>query len=112
MSSFNVLRELLGRVGESRGKPVLLATAEINLWPIVDVQALQSEKVLTRASPAKTAVCPGCEETCVMPIHTSLSGERGARSFIACDRRSDIARVAVPVDYLEHWQVTGASVAA
>jgi hypothetical protein len=56
------------------------------------VAAMKSQKLLAKARPAVSVVCPGCEQECVMPVHTLPAGPRGPASFIFCDKRSDIQR--------------------
>lgn len=106
------LIELLGRVGASRGATVLINDAELNLWPSTAVAAMKSQKLLAKARPASSAICPGCERDCVMPVHVlPAGGNRPARAFIACDKRDDVSRVAVDFGRLEQWQTTGELIA-
>ena len=107
-----VLTELLDRIAESQGAPVLISADELADWPAEAVAALQSQGVITRARPAASAVCPGCERECVMPVYTPLGAAQASGAFIVCDKRSDINRVSVPLDRLEQWQVSGDSIAA
>lgn len=106
-----VLIELLDRIAASHGAPVLIGADELADWPAEAVTALQSQGVITRARPAVSAVCPGCERECVMPVYTLTGAGHVAGAFIVCDKRSDINRVPVPVDRLEQWQVSGESIA-
>ena len=46
-----------------------------------------------------------------MPVHTLPHEKRGLASFIVCDKRDDINRVAVPISRLEQWQASATSVA-
>lgn len=65
-----------------------------------------------RQSPAGEQCClPGCEEECVMPVHTLPAASRSATSFIVCDKRSDINRVAVSPEGLRLWQCDANGVA-
>jgi hypothetical protein len=68
------------------------------------VAAMKSQKLLARARPASSVVCPGCERECVMPVHTLPAGPRGPASFIVCDKRDDINRVSVSADRLMQWR--------
>ncbi|AOV18741.1 hypothetical protein BJI67_15985 (plasmid) [Acidihalobacter aeolianus] len=105
-----VLAELLDRVAAQQGNAVLLNADELAQWPAETVATLKAQKVITRARPAVSAVCPGCERECVMPVHTLAdAGRTGA--FIVCDKRSDISRVPVPDAQLEQWQASGDSIA-
>jgi hypothetical protein len=111
MTPPDAVLELLARVGASKGAAVLVSEEELSHWPAVAVQAMKLQKLLVKASPASSTVCPGCEQECVMPVHTLSAGSRGLSSFIVCDKRDDINRVAVPIHQLEHWQTTGSSIA-
>ena len=64
-------------------------------------KAMKSHKLLVKASPATTVVCPGCEQECTMPVHTVSAGTGEAASFIVCDKRNDINRVAVSARRLD-----------
>jgi len=99
------LIELLGRVGASQGAAVLVNDDELSLWPSAAVAAMKTQRLLTKARPASSAICPGCERDCVMPVHVlSAEGKRPARAFIACDKRGDTSRVPVPLTSLTQWQ--------
>ena len=98
------LIELLGRVGAGQGAAVLVSDAELSQWPNAAVAALKSQGLLAKARPASSAICPGCERECVMPVHTPPTTTRGPASFIVCDKRSDINRVAVPTAMLTQWR--------
>ncbi len=107
-----VLVELLDRIGAHRGAAVVISAQELGAWPGAAVAAMQSQGLLTRGRPATSAVCPGCERECVMPVHVLIDTARGPEAFIVCDKRSDINRVPVPVARLEQWQASGDSVAS
>jgi len=111
MTPLDAMLELLARVGASKGAGVLVNEAELSQWPADAVKAMKSQKVLLKASPATSAVCPGCEEECAMPVHALPHKIRGPEAFIVCDKRNDINRVAVPLNRLEQWQATGDSIA-
>jgi len=101
------LIELLERVGAGRGKAVLISEHELGQWASAAVSAMKTLGLLTKASPASSAVCPGCERECVMSVHTLPSKSRSDLvSFIVCDKRTDINRVTVPVARLEQWRCT------
>jgi len=105
-----VLTELLDRVAASPGAPTLISADELACWPAEAVAAMQAQGLISRARPAASTVCPGCERECVMPVIPPGLGH-AAGAFIVCDKRSDINRVAVPLDRLEQWQASGDSVA-
>ena len=106
------LVELLGRVGARRGAAVTVSDHELSEWPSAAVATMKSHGLLTKTRPATSAVCPGCERECVMPVHILPDGARGPEAFAICDKRSDINRVTVPVSRLEQWQASGDSIAA
>lgn len=106
------LVELLERVGARHGAGVAVSNHELREWPSATVEAMKSQGLLTKARPATSAVCPGCERECVMPAHVLTDKAREPTAFIVCDKRSDINRVSVPVSQLEQWQASGDSIAA
>ncbi len=105
------LIELLARVGAAQGAAVLVSEEELSQWPAVVVAAMKSQKLIAQARPAASAICPGCERECVMPVHTPPTATGSPASFIVCDKRSDINRVAVPTNRLMQWQATCALIA-
>ncbi|MDX9974714.1 MAG: hypothetical protein RBU21_17140, partial [FCB group bacterium] len=108
-----VLVELLDRIGAHHGGAVIVTAQELSTWPGAAVGAIKSQGLLTKARPATSAVCAGCERECVMPVHVLTdTAPRGPEAFIVCDKRSDINRVPVPVARLEQWQASGDSVAS
>ena len=104
MTTEAALIELLGRVGARLGESVTVSTEELNQWPAAAVSALKSQGLLLKARPVKSVVCPGCEQECSMPVHTVTRANAAAASFVVCDKRSDINRVAVPAARLALWR--------
>lgn len=104
MSPLDALLELLARVEASHGGAILVSEEELRGWPAEAVRHLKSQKLLTRASPAVSVVCPGCEQECAMPVHTVSAAAGKAASFVVCDKRDDINRVAVPSERLKQWR--------
>ncbi|HCC55385.1 MAG TPA: hypothetical protein DEQ20_10770 [Desulfobulbaceae bacterium] len=98
------LIELLGRLGANQGVAVLVNDDELRQWPSAAVKAMKSQKLIAKARPAPSALCPGCESECVMPVHTQPASTGAPVSFIVCDKRSDINRVPVPIERLTQWQ--------
>ena len=98
------LIELLERVGAEQGAAVLIADDELSQWPSAAVAAMKSQRVIAKARAASSAICPGCERECVMPVHTPPTTTRNPASFIVCDKRSDINRVPVATKRLTQWQ--------
>jgi len=103
------LRELLARLAASRGTAVYVNQSELAEWPPDLVGELKRQQILAPASPATSAVCPGCERACAMPVDVvpADDGGCGVAAFIVCDRRNDINRVEVPIRAVERWRATG-----
>jgi hypothetical protein len=104
MTPQDALIELLGRVGANQGAAVLVNDEELRQWPDAAVKAMKSQKLIVKASPASSAICPGCERECVMPVHTLPDTAGTQASFIVCDKRNDINRVTVPAEGLKQWK--------
>jgi hypothetical protein len=112
MTPKEILIELLDRMGAAHGGAVTVSDEELRQWPSAAVRAMKSQKLLTRAKPEASAVCPGCEEECIMPVHTlPATSSRGPASFIVCDKRNDINRVAVSTEKLTRWRCNADAVA-
>ena len=111
MTPLDALPELLERVGASRDAAALVSEDELSRWPAEAVRELKAKKLLVRASAAVSVVCPGCEQECVMPVHTPHAGAGAAASFVVCDKRDDINRVAVSAERLRQWRASAASIA-
>ena len=112
MTPLEALLELLDRVGASRDAAALVSVEELSRWPADAVRELKAKKLLQRASPAISVVCPGCEQECVMPVHTPHALAGVAASFVVCDKRDDINRVAVSVERLRQWRCCAETVGA
>lgn len=111
MTPLAALIELLGRVGASQGAAVLVNDDELSLWPSAAVAAMKTQRLLTKARPASSAMCPGCERDCVMPVHVlPAEGNRPTSAFVVCDKRSNINRVAIPLTKLTQWQCSADAV--
>lgn len=104
MTPLDALLELLARVGASRDAAALVSEEELSEWPTEAVREFKSKKLLVKASPATSVVCSGCEQECVMPVHTLIHETRGPASFIVCDKRDDINRVPVTAERLKQWR--------
>lgn len=112
MTPQDALIELLARVGAGNGAAVFVSAEELSQWPAVAVAAMKSQKLLVKARPAVSVVCPGCERECVMPVHMVPAGPRGPASFVVCDKRSDINRVLVSALRLTQWRCDAEAVCA
>jgi hypothetical protein len=72
MTPLDALLELLARLEASGGAAALLNEDELSHWPAEAVRELKSQRLLVKASPAASVVCPGCEQECAMPVHTLM----------------------------------------
>jgi hypothetical protein len=106
----DALIELLDCVGANQGAAVLVNDDELRQWPSEAVKAMQSQRLVAKARPAASASCPGCEDQCVMPVHTVPAAAGSAVSFIVCDKRDDTNRVPVSAGQLIQWQCNAALV--
>lgn len=111
MTPEDAVIELLDRVATLQGAAALISADELAQWPGEAVAVMKAQKLITWARPATSAVCPGCEEECVMPVHTIPVPSGEPALFILCDKRDDISRVPVPVAHLQQWQASGDSIA-
>jgi hypothetical protein len=111
MTPLDALVEVLERVGAGHGA-ALVSEEELSRWPAEAVRGLKAHKLLVKASPASTVVCPGCEQECTMPVHSVSVGTGKAASFIVCDKRDDINRVAVSSERLRQWRCGAEAVGA
>lgn len=105
------LRELLERVAVGEGAAAFISDDELSRWPDAAVAEMKTQRLLAKARPATSTVCPGCERECTMPVHVLSDGLRTPAAFVVCDKRDDINRVNVPVGQLEQWHTTGELIA-
>lgn len=106
MTPREALIELLERLGASQGAGVLVNGEELAQWPPEAIKAMKAQKIIKKARRGVSAVCPGCEETCVMPVEVLPATDGAPSSFIVCDKRNDINRVPVSLEQLAQWLCT------
>lgn len=104
------LAELLARVGAARGAAVLVSEAELSRWPAPAVAAMKAQRLIAKARPASSTVCPGCEQECVMPVHVLADSGREPVAFVVCDKRGDMNRVEISSSQLSQWQCSAEAV--
>src|SRR5687767_527848 len=104
MTPEETLINLLHRLAAVSDTVVLVANDELQLGPSEAVAALKSQGLLTKAESARSTICPGCEQQCVMPVETQRSEFRDPSSFIVCDKRGDINRVPLSPERLVQWR--------
>ncbi len=108
LTAAEALDELLARLGAAPGAVLSFSADELMHWPADAVAALKAHAVLRPGKPADTAVCPGCERACVMPVQQRQRAGVAAgasAAFVVCDRRDDIGRVPLAPALLERWRV-------
>jgi hypothetical protein len=54
----------------------------------IEVAAMKFQNLVTKASPAKSTQCSGCERGCMMPVEFINDRENQLNTFIICDKRS------------------------
>jgi hypothetical protein len=111
MTPQEALRELLARVSAGRGAVVYVSEEELNGWPVEAARVFKRHKLLVKSGPASSAVCPGCEQECVMSVHVRVPETGKPQVFVFCDKRSDISLVPVPSSRMEQWQSSGLAIA-
>lgn len=104
MTALEAVIDLLERVGTCQGATVLLNEKDLREWPTEAVTAMKAQRLLVKARPATSAVCPGCECDCVMPVQTLTTATGTPVFFIVCDKRNDTNRVSVSADTLPQWK--------
>jgi hypothetical protein len=109
MTPTGALFELLARVGAADA--VVVTALELSGWPSDAVAAMKSQKLINKTAPADTAVCPGCEQECTMPIEAVPASSGVPTYFVVCDKRDDTNRVMISPDHLAQWRATTGSVA-
>jgi hypothetical protein len=110
MTPETALIELLGRVGARLGESVTVSMEELSQWPTETVAAMKAQGLLLKARPAKSVVCPGCEQDCSMTVQTLTRANAPASSFVVCDKRDDINRVPIPGALLALWRCNAQAV--
>lgn len=103
MNLADVLPAVLDRLAAAAGEVALFSERELTEWPAAALARLKAEGLLVKGPPADTLTCPGCEEDCTIPVETDTTPGGTLRAFVVCDKRDDVARVAITRDLLEQW---------
>lgn len=112
MTPHAALSDLLARLAAQDSCAVHLGRDDFAQWPSEFVAAAKSARLLERARPASSSVCPGCERQCAMPVHVIPTTDgRPVRAFISCDKPEDMGRVTVKLSDLARWRITDQSLA-
>lgn len=107
----DALAALLGRVAAAGGAAAMFPERELADWSPAAIAALKATGLLVKGPPADVVSCPGCEEMCAMPVEVATTASGKLRAFVVCDRRDDVARVAIASDLLEQWSCSPERVA-
>jgi hypothetical protein len=110
MTPEQVFADLMARVGAHPDSVVLVNEQDLADWPPDVVAALRAQGLLRKARDAASAVCPGCEQQCIMPVNTVKDETSRRGSFVVCDKRSDINRVPIPPEQLRQWRTDAEAV--
>lgn len=103
MNQADVLPTVLDRLSAAAGEVALFSERELAEWPAAALARLKAEGLLVKGTPADTVTCPGCEEDCTMSVEIVTTANGALRAFVVCDKRDDVARVAIARDLLEQW---------
>ena len=109
MTPVGALVELLARVGA--GGDIFITEYELSQWPPGAGSAVKAQRLITKAPPATTAICPGCEQDCTMPVETIPAPSGAPALFVVCAKRRDTNRVPIFPDHLIQWQTSKITVA-
>jgi hypothetical protein len=79
---------------------------EVAEWPRGACDFFVHHRMLCPTTPAQLVECDGCEDRCFMPVSNApIDAPRTPGSFIICNQRDDIGRVAIEPDRLKRWKV-------
>lgn len=107
MSSPDVLRALVDRLGDAGDGAALFLSDEVADWQPGAHDALINSGLLARASPATDVICDGCEARCMRSVFFGApASESGQRAFVVCGVRDDTGIVETDPKRLARWQVT------
>lgn len=110
MTLDDVLRELIGCLGAR--DDCVVGWEQVRRWPKGAIDIFQKAGWLKTTARAETVECPGCEENCFMPVQFSPAPPgQTAAAFVACETRSEMGKVDVPLARLQQWQLTQAQMA-
>jgi len=86
---------------------------EVAGWPEGSLDFFARQRLLSPTTPARLAVCDGCEEGCFMPVGVPpADAPLSTAPFIICNQRDDIGRVRVDPNRLKRWRVEPGILAA
>jgi hypothetical protein len=110
MTLDDVLQDLIQHLEINRN--ITITFEQVRQWPKDAVFIFQQAGWIKTKAPAKTVVCPGCEESCFMPVHSyPAKANQPERNFVGCDMKDDMGRIPIPPEMLQQWQITEYQVA-
>ena len=84
-----------------------LSWEQVREWPKGTIEIFEKAGWIKAKASAKSLVCPGCEESCFMPVNISPAIQgHPIRAYVACDRRDDMGRIPIPPEMMQQWQIT------
>lgn len=104
MKPESVLINLINRISAQKGAIVFISAHELNEWPVDVVACMKASGLLEKGQPAKSTVCPGCEQACLMPVNILVNRTNRPVAFVFCDKRDDTNRVHISLEHIEQWQ--------
>ncbi len=104
MSPEDAFAALALGIGAQFPRAAHFSEEDLSRWPREAVAALKARKLLVKARPAASTVCPGCEQQCVMPVRVPGDEEHRPDAFVICDKHTGIGRVAIRPEQLRQWK--------
>ena len=104
MTLENILSDLILRSPKDNGT---VSWEQVREWPKGALEIFLNTGWIKPKEPAKSVVCPGCEENCFMPVNVypTEKGKPFRPSVVACDKRDDIGLVKIAPERLQQWQL-------
>lgn len=104
MTLEDAMRELLQCLGADGDSTI--PWEQVRRWPNGAIDTFQNAGWLNSGGLVETVECPGCEESCPMPVEI-FPGDDGqtVRAFVACEDRN-FGRVKIPATRLQQWRLT------
>ncbi len=110
MTLDDVLQDLILCLGSNDGGSI--GWEQVKEWPEGAIDIFQGAGWIKPKSPDTSVVCPGCEESCFMPVNIYPPVEdKPARVMVACELRDDMGLIPIPSEYLQQWQIIEKQVA-
>jgi len=91
--------------------PLVLPSDRLDGLSMPLKKVLVDTGIVERAAPAVSVICPGCAESCAMPVFQLPRHDGSIVAFVSCDKRADIGRVLLKPAMLDLWQVSTSSLA-